>query len=88
MLEHIHVLSHPLVNTRLVKLREASTSPKEFREVKSTRLSKLSMSLIIVPQGIHELSIMLGYEASRDLEEITVQGVNAEIINPAGGAAL
>jgi len=44
------------------------------------------MSLIIVPQGIHELSIMLGYEASRDLEETAVQGV--KIINPAGGAAL
>jgi hypothetical protein len=26
-------------------------------------------------QGIHELSIMVGYEASRDLEEISVQGV-------------
>jgi hypothetical protein len=41
------------------------------------------MSLIIVPQGIHELSIMLGYEASRNLEEIAVQGVSAGIINPA-----
>jgi len=53
---NIHVLSHPLVNTRLAKLRQVSTTSKEFRE------------------GIHELSIMLGYEASRDLEEETVQG--------------
>lgn len=30
-------------------------------------------------QGIHELSIMLGYEASRDLEEISVQGVRIGI---------
>lgn len=34
MSANIHVLSHPLVNTRLAKLREASTSSKEFREVK------------------------------------------------------
>jgi uracil phosphoribosyltransferase len=40
MLDHIHVLSHPLVNTRLAKLREASTSPKEFREVKSITFVK------------------------------------------------
>ncbi|KAF8505992.1 UDP-N-acetylglucosamine 1-carboxyvinyltransferase [Russula emetica] len=53
---NVHVLSHPLVNTRLAKLRQVSTTSKEFRE------------------GIHELSIMLGYEASRDLEEISVQG--------------
>jgi len=52
----IHVLSHPLVNTRLAKLRQVSTSSKEFRE------------------GIHELSTMLGYEASRNLEEVAVQG--------------
>ncbi|KAF8484529.1 UDP-N-acetylglucosamine 1-carboxyvinyltransferase [Russula ochroleuca] len=51
-----HVLSHPLVNTRLAKLRQVSTTSKEFRE------------------GIHELSIMLGYEASHDLEQISVQG--------------
>ncbi|KAN0124678.1 PRTase-like protein [Lactarius tabidus] len=51
-----HILSHPLVNTRLAKLRQASTTPKEFRE------------------GIHDLSIMLGYEASRDLEETPFQG--------------
>ncbi|KAI0282336.1 UDP-N-acetylglucosamine 1-carboxyvinyltransferase [Russula aff. rugulosa BPL654] len=53
---NVHVLSHPLVNTRLAKLRQVSTTSKEFRE------------------GIHELSIMVGYEASRDLEEISVQG--------------
>ena len=29
-------------------------------------------------QGIHELSIMLGYEASRDLEETSVQGVRIQ----------
>lgn len=56
MPDNIHVLSHPLVNTRLAKLRQVSTTSKEFRE------------------GIYELSIMLGYEASRGLEEINVQG--------------
>lgn len=34
-----------------------------------------------VLQGIHELSIMVGYEASRDLEEISVQGVRIGITN-------
>ena len=29
----LHVLSHPIVNARLSKLRQASTSGKEFREV-------------------------------------------------------
>ncbi|KAI0248715.1 UDP-N-acetylglucosamine 1-carboxyvinyltransferase [Lactifluus subvellereus] len=56
MSNNLHILSHPLVNTRLTKLRQVSTSSKEFRE------------------GIHDLSIMLGYEASRDLEEMAVQG--------------
>ncbi|KAI0265154.1 armadillo/beta-catenin/plakoglobin [Gloeopeniophorella convolvens] len=56
MSSDLHVLSHPLVNARLTKLRQVSTSSKEFRE------------------GIHELSLLLGYEASRDLEEIAVQG--------------
>jgi hypothetical protein len=38
-----------------------------------------ALSLSTVLQGIHELSIMLGYEASRDLEEISVQGVRIGI---------
>ncbi|KAI0091881.1 UDP-N-acetylglucosamine 1-carboxyvinyltransferase [Irpex rosettiformis] len=52
----VHVLSHPLVNARLSKLRESSASSKEFRE------------------GIDEISLLLGYEASRDLEEETFNG--------------
>lgn len=56
MSNNLHVLTHPLVNTRLAKLRQVSTTSKEFRE------------------GIHDLSIMLGYEASRDLEETPFQG--------------
>jgi hypothetical protein len=30
---HLHILSHPLVNTRLANLRQVSTTSKEFREV-------------------------------------------------------
>ncbi|KAI0053070.1 PRTase-like protein [Auriscalpium vulgare] len=56
MSTNIHVLSHPLVSARLSKLRQTSTSSKEFRE------------------GIHDLGIMLGYEASRDLEQESFQG--------------
>ncbi|KIJ56746.1 hypothetical protein M422DRAFT_218383 [Sphaerobolus stellatus SS14] len=32
MSSNIHILSHPLVNSKLSVLRQASTSPKEFRE--------------------------------------------------------
>lgn len=29
----LHVLSHPLIDAELSKLRQKSTNPKEFREV-------------------------------------------------------
>jgi hypothetical protein len=35
----LHVLSHPLVNERFSRLRQASTSPKEFREVRRYQAS-------------------------------------------------
>ncbi|KAL7282223.1 hypothetical protein ACG7TL_003692 [Trametes sanguinea] len=54
--DKLHVLAHPIVNARLSKLRQMSTTPKEFRE------------------GIHDISMILGIEASRDLEEETFQG--------------
>ncbi|KAI9001337.1 assimilatory sulfite reductase [Trametes punicea] len=54
--EKLHVLAHPIVNARLSKLRQTSTTPKEFRE------------------GIHDISMILGIEASRTLEEETFQG--------------
>jgi uracil phosphoribosyltransferase len=46
----INVLSHPLVNTRLAKLRQVSTSSKEFREVTSIAsvFGGLAMSLSTV----------------------------------------
>jgi hypothetical protein len=43
MPDNIHVLSHPLVNTRLAKLRQVSTTSKEFREVSPSRLSGSSV---------------------------------------------
>jgi uracil phosphoribosyltransferase len=52
----LNIVSHPLVNARLSKLRQIDTSSKEFRE------------------GIHEISLMLGVEATRDLEEDTFHG--------------
>lgn len=76
---NVHVLSHPLVNTRLAKLRQVSTTSKEFREVKSITSYSGQPHLSTVLQGIHELSIMVGYEASRDLEETSVQGVRIGI---------
>jgi len=51
-----HVLSHPVLNARLSKLRETSTTPKEFRE------------------GINDISLFLGIEASRTLEEEKFEG--------------
>ncbi|KAF8591468.1 UDP-N-acetylglucosamine 1-carboxyvinyltransferase [Ramaria rubella] len=55
-LEGVHIISHPLVNAKLSVLRQASTSPKEFRE------------------GIHDLSFILGFEASRDVKEVNIEG--------------
>ncbi|KAK7695532.1 hypothetical protein QCA50_000168 [Cerrena zonata] len=52
----VTVLSHPLINARLSKLRETSTPAKEFRE------------------GIHDISLFLGIEASRNLEEESYEG--------------
>lgn len=51
MSKNVNLLSHPLINAELSKLRQASTSSKEFRE------------------GIQHISVLLGYEASRNLEE-------------------
>ncbi|KII95330.1 hypothetical protein PLICRDRAFT_96504 [Plicaturopsis crispa FD-325 SS-3] len=49
-------VSHPIVNARLSKLRQTSTTSKEFRE------------------GIHDISLILGIEATRQLEEETLEG--------------
>lgn len=56
MSNFLHVVDHPLVNAELSKLRQESTSAKEFRE------------------GIHNISLFLGYEASRELEQTTFEG--------------
>ncbi|KAI0796531.1 uracil phosphoribosyltransferase-domain-containing protein [Abortiporus biennis] len=56
MSSNVTVLSHPIVNSRLSKLREASTTPKEFRE------------------GIYDISLVLGLESSRQLEQETYAG--------------
>ncbi|KAJ8086468.1 hypothetical protein PM082_005291 [Marasmius tenuissimus] len=52
----IHVLSHPIAKAQLSKLREASTSAKDFRE------------------GVHQISLFLGIEATRSLEEESFEG--------------
>ncbi|TFK43388.1 armadillo/beta-catenin/plakoglobin [Crucibulum laeve] len=52
----VNVLSHPLVNAELSKLRRTSTTSKEFRE------------------GINHISLILGIESSRNLEEETFDG--------------
>ncbi|KAF9055074.1 armadillo/beta-catenin/plakoglobin [Hymenopellis radicata] len=49
-------LTHPVVNAQLSKLRQSSTTSKEFRE------------------GIHHISLVLGLEATRSLEEETFHG--------------
>ncbi|OCH90732.1 armadillo/beta-catenin/plakoglobin [Obba rivulosa] len=54
--EKVHVLAHPLVNSTLSKLRQTTTTAKEFRE------------------GIHDISLVLAIEASRELEEETFSG--------------
>ncbi|KJA30065.1 hypothetical protein HYPSUDRAFT_32130 [Hypholoma sublateritium FD-334 SS-4] len=56
MATRVNVLSHPIINAELSKLRQASTSSKEFRE------------------GVETISLLLGYEASRTLEEESYDG--------------
>jgi len=53
----LHILSHPVINAELSKLRQSSTSSKDFRE------------------GITNISLILGYEATRDLGEEAFEGV-------------
>ncbi|KAG8218799.1 uracil phosphoribosyltransferase-domain-containing protein [Butyriboletus roseoflavus] len=67
-----HILSHPIINARLSQLRLATTNPKDFREVgcPSKRQHQLRRSV----QGIHDISFILGVEATRDLEEEPLHG--------------
>ncbi|KAJ7095254.1 armadillo/beta-catenin/plakoglobin [Mycena belliarum] len=52
-MSQVNVLSHPIVNAELSKLRKVTTTAKEFRE------------------GVNNISLILGLEASRTLEEET-----------------
>ncbi|CAA7259907.1 unnamed protein product [Cyclocybe aegerita] len=52
----VNVVSHPLINAELSKLRQSSTTPKDFR------------------QGVDTISLLLGYEATRGLEEESFTG--------------
>ncbi|KAF5321975.1 hypothetical protein D9619_000752 [Psilocybe cf. subviscida] len=52
----VNLVAHPIIKAELSKLRQASTSPKEFRE------------------GIDTISLLLGYEATRSLEESSFEG--------------
>ncbi|KAF7301393.1 Uracil phosphoribosyltransferase [Mycena indigotica] len=53
---NIHVVSHPIANAELSKLRRADITPAQFR------------------QGVSALSLILGLEASRELEVATFEG--------------
>jgi len=64
----INVLSHPIVNAELSKLRQTTTGPKEFRE------------------GIHQISLILGIEATRTLEESSFRGETP--VGPFTGTAI
>lgn len=69
-----HILSHPIVNARLSQLRLATTNPKDFREVGCTTQTTHKLR---DAQGIHDISFVLGLEASRDLEEEPFHGVTS-----------
>jgi uracil phosphoribosyltransferase len=79
------VVSHPLVNAKLSVLRKAETTPKEFREVCTGGLWLTFSSGILYlngnnyTQGIRQISMVLGIEASRDLPTEEFQGVSASI---------
>ncbi|KAG6837972.1 hypothetical protein H0H93_008366 [Arthromyces matolae] len=72
----LNVLSHPIVNAELSKLRQTKTGPKEFREVRQAKLQFPTTSYLqLLCQGIHKISFILGIEASRTLEESKFEGV-------------
>ncbi|KAJ7228789.1 armadillo/beta-catenin/plakoglobin [Mycena pura] len=52
----IHILTHPIANAELSKLRRKTTAAKEFRD------------------GVNKISLILGLEASRTLQETTFTG--------------
>jgi len=52
----IHILTHPIANAELSKLRRTTTAAKEFRD------------------GVNKISLILGLEASRTLQETTFTG--------------
>lgn len=68
MANKLNILSHPLVHTELSKLRQASTTAKEFRE------------------GIRTISLFLGYEASRTLEQQSFEGTTP--VGPFSGTTI
>jgi uracil phosphoribosyltransferase len=76
------VVSHPLVNATLSVLRKEETTPKEFREVcaRGARLTfsskASSLNGVYYAQGIRQISMVLGIEASRDLPTEEFQGVS------------
>ena len=79
MSSKIHVLSHPIINERLSKLRQSGTSSKEFREV-WTFSRYLDLIIDFFGKDIHNISLLLGFEASRDLQEETFVGVRSLIV--------
>jgi len=79
------IVSHPLVNAKLSVLRKAETTPKEFREV-CTSGARFTFSNEILclygmnyAQGVRQISMVLGIEASRDLPLEEFQGVSTSI---------
>ncbi|KAF7790873.1 hypothetical protein EIP86_001831 [Pleurotus ostreatoroseus] len=73
MSSKVHVLTHPIINERLSKLRQSGTSSKDFREV-WTVFRELYPTADVFGQDIHNISLLLGFEASRDLQEETFVG--------------
>jgi uracil phosphoribosyltransferase len=81
----VTIVSHPLVNAKLSVLRKTETTPKEFREVCTSGVcftfpsEILCLKSINYAQGIRQISMVLGIEASRDLPMEEFQGVSASI---------
>ena len=55
--DNVQVMDHPLIKHKISKMRDVSTSSKEFREY------------------VNEISMLMGYEVTRDLplEEVEIQ---------------
>lgn len=59
--DKVHVLSHPVINARLSKLRQSDASSKEFREVYDGAVKDCSICVLTVYIGHPRNKLAAGF---------------------------